>query len=116
MDDKEKILNELYKNDLDYMCWYPIDAKSISKFCSVSLEKTRRILNSLKKDGIIKFERGRVPDRFSYEGELEEEGFFYCGWSLTEKGKSNPNYLEMQKEWLKEVEKIDSDFLEEVDG
>ena len=98
MSEEEKILHELYRNTIDCMCWYPQPATVISKFSKVSLYKTRKILHKLQKEGIVKFERGYIPDRFSYEGELRGEAFFYCGWELTDKGKDNKIYKEMETE------------------
>lgn len=85
---EEKIIDELCRENIDIMCWYPQPATVISKFSNVSLYKTRKILHNLKKQGYVKFKRGYTPERYSYEGELEEEAFFYCGWELTEIGKS----------------------------
>ena len=96
LSEEEKVLNELYKQDIDIMCWYPQPSTVISKFSNVSLYKTRKILHKLKKEGIVEFERGYVPHRISYEGELEEESFFYCGWKLTNKGKNNNKYTELK--------------------
>ena len=87
MSEEEKIIYELCSEAVDIMCWYPQPATIISKFANVSLYKTRKILHNLQNNEICEFERGYVPDRYSYEGELEEEGFFYCGWKLTEIGK-----------------------------
>jgi len=86
MSEEELIVNELCKEYTDIMCWYPQPATIISKFSNVSLYKTRKILHELQQKEIVEFERGYVPDRFSYEGEWEEEAFFYCGWKLTEVG------------------------------
>lgn len=110
MNEKEKILRELYNESLDYMCWYPVPATCISKFTKVSLYKTKKILHNLQDEGIVKFKRGYVSDRFSYEGELEEEGFFYCGWELTENGKDNDLYKKLKKEYDEEMDKMGRDF------
>lgn len=106
LSEEEKILNELYKQDIDIMCWYPQPSTVISKFSNVSLYKTRKILHKLKEEGIVEFERGYVPGRISYEGELEEEAFFYCGWKITTKGKKNNKYTELKQKSEKELEKI----------
>lgn len=109
--EEERILKELYDEDLDIMCWYPIPATAISKFTKISLYKTRKILHKLQDEGIVKFERGYVPDRFSYEGELEEESFFYCGWQLTEKGKDNDIYRKLKENRDAEIDKMTRDFI-----
>lgn len=106
MSEEEKILRELYDEDIDYMCWYPQPATVISNFSKVSLYKTRKILHKLKDKGLVEFERGYVPDRFSYEGEFEEEGFFYCGWQLTEKGKDNDEYRKLKEKHLEEMKQM----------
>ena len=112
MTEEEKILHELYRNAIDCMCWYPQPATSISYTTKISIYKTRKILHKLRNEGIVKFERGYVPDRFSYEGELEEEAFFYCGWELTDKGKDNNTYKEMFEDYCKWQDKMYKDFAE----
>lgn len=111
MTEEEIILRELYDEDIDYMCWYPQPATVISNFTKISLYKTRKILHKLQDEGIVKFERGYVPDRISYEGELEEEGFFYCGWALTEKGKDNDIYKKLKEKNREEMDKMARDFI-----
>lgn len=87
MSEEEKVIQELCNEATDIMCWYPQPATIISKFANVSLYKTRKILHKLQDEELVEFERGFVPDRYSYEGELEEESFFYCGWKLTNIGR-----------------------------
>ena len=112
MTEEEKILHELYRNAIDFMCWYPQPATSISYTTKISIYKTRKILHKLRNEGIVKFERGYVPDRFSYDGELEEEAFFYCGWELTDKGKDNNTYKEMFEDYCEWQDKMYKDFAE----
>lgn len=106
MSDKEKVLECMYKHDVNIMVWFPIPATWISKVINVSLFKTRKILHELKKQGLVEFIRGYQPDRFSYEGELEEEAFFYCGWELTDKGRDNDAFKKIQSDELELINKI----------
>ena len=106
LSEEQIILLELYNNEINSWCWYPQPATSISYTTKISIYKTRKILHKLQNEGIVKFERGYVPDRFSYEGELEEEAFFYCGWELTDKGKNNDTYKKMYKEYCEWQDKV----------
>ena len=106
MTDEEKILNFLYDCEADFMCWYPISATNMADFIDLSVYKIRKILHKLRDNGIVEFERRYVPDRISYEGELQEEGFFYCGWKLTKIGKDTDAYRKIEKEYEELVEKM----------
>lgn len=47
----------------------------------------RKLCNQLKEEGLITLIRDYIPARYSYEGELENEPFFVCGWVTTEQGR-----------------------------
>lgn len=47
----------------------------------------RKLCNELKEEGLIELLKDYIPAQFSYEGELEQEPFFVCGWITTEKGR-----------------------------
>ena len=79
------IFRTICANDLNLMNpSYPLPAKG---FRNISYYMARKLCNELKQEGLITFLRDYIPAQFSYEGELENEPFFICGWITTEEGR-----------------------------
>ena len=83
---KNKIFRELCKNDICIMNpGYVISTKAISKIFNISYYLARKYCNQLREEGLIEFIKEYIPNRFSYEGELEQEAFWNIGWKTTKK-------------------------------
>mgnify|MGYP006943504020 CR=1 FL=1 len=70
---------------------YPLPAKG---FKNISYYMAKKLCKELKEEGLIRFYRAYIPACFSYEGELEHDAFFVCGWETTEKGRETKIYKE----------------------
>lgn len=67
---------------------------------------TRKLCKELKEEGLIRFYRDYIPASFTYEGELDHDAFFICGWETTEKGRKTKIYKEeefKENKLIKEV-------------
>lgn len=67
----------------------------------------RKLCRELKEEGLIRFYRDYIPASFTYEGELDQDAFFICGWETTEKGRQTEIYKE---EEIKENKLIEECF------
>lgn len=99
MSDADKILKEIYKNEIDCKSSLPIPATDISKATKISLSRTKNILHKLQNEGLVRFQRAYM------KGNLNEKGFFYCGWEITERGKGDNVFKNMKQEYEEERNK-----------
>lgn len=90
---KDKIFSGICQNDLCIMNFgYPLPAKAFCEPLNISYYRARKYCKELQEEGLIEFIRDYIPDQFSYEGELECEGFFIEGWRITKKAEETQIY------------------------
>lgn len=104
---KNKIFRELCKNDICIMNpGYVISTKAISKIFNISYYLARKYCNQLREEGLIEFIKEYIPNRFSYEGELEQEAFWNIGWKTTKKAFETKIWKQEEKKEEKIIKEV----------
>lgn len=85
-EDEKIVLSKICSHSVDIMNgWMPLPSTFLCTVCNFTLYKTRKILKSLKEQGLI------VSDRYY---DQTEDGNIFClnGYILTEKGMKTEEY------------------------